>query len=281
VNVIDRGREAPVNVGFIGMGNMGQMLVSALARANVLQPGELHASTRSQEKLRRLAGALPGLQIAYSNRELAQRCQTIFLCIKPGETKAVLTEIGPYITPDHLLVTITNSIDIPALETVVRARVAKVIPSVVQSIHEGVSLLMFGSRCTTEDRALLHRLMGAVSHPIGIDETQARVASDLTSCGPAFISYIFRALAQAARQYQPDLPPDAIDTMIRVTAGATCRLLERTGLSFDDVIAKVSTPGGITADGIAVLDEQLAGVWEQVIETTIIKEDAKKAKVDL
>ncbi|HWI65109.1 MAG TPA: pyrroline-5-carboxylate reductase dimerization domain-containing protein, partial [Symbiobacteriaceae bacterium] len=62
---------------------------------------------------------------------------------------------------------------------------------------------------------------------------------------------------------------------------ATCELLERTGLTFDDVIARVSTPGGITADGIKVLDEQLAGVWEQVIETTIVKEEAKKAKVEL
>jgi competence protein ComER len=270
-----------VNVGFIGMGNMGQMLVSALARAQVLPPGELFASTRNHEKLRRLAGAIPDLQVAYSNTELVQHCPVVFLCIKPGETRAVLEEITPYISPDHLLVAITNTIDIPVLEAAVRSRVAKVIPSVVQSVHEGVSLLMFGSRCTKDDVGFLHQLMGAISHPFVIQESQARVCSDLTSCGPAFLSYTFRAMAQAARRYQPDLPTETVDAMIRHTVAATCRLLQQQGLSFDDVIAKVSTPGGITADGIKVLDEQMAGVWEQVVETTLIKEDAKKAKVNL
>lgn len=270
-----------MNVGFIGMGNMGQMLVTALARTDVLGPGELFASTRDPEKLRRLAGSLPGLQIAHSNRELAPQCQVIFLCLKPGETKAVLTEIAPYLTPDRLLVAISNTIDIAMLEGACRARVAKVIPSMVQAIQRGISLLMFGDRCTVDDRGLLFRLMGAISHPVAISEPQARVASDLTSCGPAFISYIFRALAHAARQYQPDLPAETVNLMVRKTAAATCEVLERTGMTFDDVITRVSTPGGITADGIKVLDEQLAGVWEQVIETTIIKEEAKKAKVEL
>ncbi|HYG60365.1 MAG TPA: NAD(P)-binding domain-containing protein [Symbiobacteriaceae bacterium] len=270
-----------MNVGFIGMGNMGQMLVTALARSKVFQPGDIFANTRSQEKLRRLSDAIPGIQVAYSNRELVQRCPVFFLCVKPNETKAVLDEAGPYITPDHLLVSITNTIDMPVLERAVKARVAKVIPSVVQSVHEGVSLLMFGERCTPEDKGLLHRLMGAISQPMVVQESQARVASDLTSCGPAFLSYGFRALAQAARHYQPDLPPDMVDRMIRTTAAATCRLIEQTGMTFDDIIAKVSTPGGITADGITVLDEQMAGVWEQVIETTIVKEEAKKARVEL
>ncbi|HYF93317.1 MAG TPA: pyrroline-5-carboxylate reductase dimerization domain-containing protein [Symbiobacteriaceae bacterium] len=270
-----------MNVGFIGMGNMGQMLVTALARAHALQPGELFASTRDPDKLRRLAGSVPGLQVAYSNRELAQRCQVIFLCLKPGETRAVLTEIAPHLTPDRLLVAITNTIDIAALEGTTRARVAKVIPSMVQSIQRGVSLLMFGDRCTTDDKAFLVRLMGAISQPVPIIESQARVASDLSSCGPAFVSYILRAFAHAARQYQPDLPVDTINLLIRVTAAATCELLERTGMTFDDVITRVSTPGGITADGIKVLDEQLAGVWEQVIETTIVKEEAKKARFEL
>jgi competence protein ComER len=270
-----------VNVGFIGMGNMGQMLVTALARSAVLLPGDIFVSNRSQEKLTRIAAAVPGLQVAYSNRELAQRCHVIFLCVKPGETRTVLDEATPYITPEHLLVAITNTIDIPVLENAVRARIAKVIPSVVNGIGEGVSLLMFGDRATLRDRELLHRLLGAISHPCVIQEGQARVASDLTSCGPAFLSYVFRALAQAARRYQPDLPAETVDHIIRTTVAATCRLVEQSGLSFDDVIARVSTPGGVTADGIKVLDEQLTGVWEQVIETTIIKEEAKKAKVTL
>jgi competence protein ComER len=270
-----------VNVGFIGMGNMGQMLVKALVRARALSPGEVMVSNRSPAKLEQIAAAVPGICIAYANQELARQCQVIFLCVKPGETRAVLDAIRPYITPEHLVVAITNTLTIPALEEAVPARIAKVIPSLLHAIGEGVSLLMFGERCTPADHAVIHRLMGAISRPQVIQESQARVASDLTSCGPAFLSFTWRALAQAAGRHQPDLPPDAIAAMIRETALATARLMEQTGLSCDDIIARVSTPGGVTAEGIQILAERLDGVWEQVIATTIRTEDKKKARVIL
>lgn len=270
-----------VRVGFIGMGNMGQMLVTALVRSGALKPGEVVISNRTPEKLKQVVSHVPGLQQAFTNREVARQCRTIFLCVKPGETAAILDETGPYITEAHLLVVITNTIDLAMVEGRVPARVAKVIPSVVQNVGKGASLLCFGARCTPEDRAMLIQLFESISRPYVIEESQARVASDLTSCGPAFLSYAFRALAEAARRYQPDLPRDQIDGMIRETARATCDLMEQTGLSFDDIIARVSTPGGVTADGIGVMDELMGGLWEQVIETTIRKENAKKAKVVL
>lgn len=270
-----------MSVGFIGMGNMGQMLVTALARSGVLQPGEIMVSNRSPEKLEQVAGRVPGIEKAFTNRELARQCETVFLCMKPGETRAVLDEIGPYITSSHLVVTINNTIEIPMIERRIRGRVAKVIPSVVQTVGRGASLIMMGSRCTPEDCGLLMRLTEAISKPYVIEEAQARVASDLTSCGPAFLCYVFRAMAEAARRYQPDLSRETVDSMIRETAKATCELLEQTGLTFDDIIARVSTPGGVTADGIKVMDELFSGVWEQVIETTIHTENAKRMKVEL
>jgi competence protein ComER len=277
-----RSREGePVNVGFVGMGNMGQMLVTALAQNNVLAPGAMVASNRSPEKLQQIAKAVPGIQVAYTNGELARRCRTIFLCLKPGETRDALNTMAPYITADHLLVLINNTIDIAQLEAVTPARVAKVIPSLLHAIGAGVSLVMFGRRCEVEDKQLLLRLMSGISQPQVIEEHQARVCSDLTSCGPAFFSHIFRALAEAARHYQPDLAPETVCALIRETALATFRMMEQQGLSFADVIARVSTPGGITADGIKVLDEAAAGLWERVIETTIAKEKQKRAGVEL
>lgn len=270
-----------MSVGFIGMGNMGQMLVAAFAQSGVLLPSEIVISNRAPEKLEQVVGRVPGIEKAFTNRELVRRCETVFLCIKPGETQAVLDEIGPYITPSHLLVTINNTIEIPTIERRTRGRVAKVIPSVVQTVGRGGSLVMFGERCTPGDRAFVVRIFDSISHPYVIEESQARVASDLTSCGPAFLSYAFRALAEAARHYEPGLSRETVDSMIRVTARATCELMEQTGYTFDDIIARVSTPGGVTADGIKVMDELFNGVWEQVIETTIHKENAKRAKVEL
>lgn len=270
-----------MKIGFVGMGNMGRMLVSALLQAGALDPATTIVSNRSREKLAQMAVLYPELATTGRNDELAQGADVIFLCVKPGETKGVLEEMRPYITPNHLLVLITNTVTIPTLEGATPARVAKVIPSIVQGVGAGISLMMFGSRCTVGDRARLDHLFQSISKPVVIEESQARICSNLTSCGPAFLAYVYRALALAARQYQPDLAPDLVDQLIRETVKATSLLIERNGYTYADVIDRVSTPGGVTAVGITVLDEQMAGVWEQVMETTICKEHQKQAKVEL
>jgi len=270
-----------VKFGFIGMGNMGRLLVTALVRAGALEPGEVLIWSRTAEKRDRVAAALPGVQAAFGGRDLARRADVIFLCVKPRETAAVLEEIGPYITGDHLLVIINNTLTLAQMEARTPARVAKVIPSVVHTVGCGASLLAFGRRCTHTDRALLVRLMQAVSRPYVLPEEAVRTASDLTSCGPAFLSLVFQALAEAARERAPGLSREAAAAMVRETARATCELMEQMGYAFEDVIDRVSTPGGVTAAGIEVLRARLAGLWDEVLAATAAHEAEKRAQLEL
>ncbi|MBP2017983.1 competence protein ComER [Symbiobacterium terraclitae] len=270
-----------MRVGFIGMGNMGRLLVTALVRAGALRPDEVIIHSRTAEKRRRVAESLPGVQQAYSGTDLVRRCDAVFLCVKPGDTGAVLAEIAPYITRDHLLVVINNTVTLAMLEERTPARVAKVIPSVVQTVARGASLLIFGERCTHGDRALLVRLMGAISRPHVIAEADVRAASDLTSCGPAFLSCAFQALAEAACRRAPGLPREVAEAMVRETARATCELMEQTGYSFADTMQRVSTPGGVTAAGLAAMRERVGGLWDQVLAATAAHEAVKREQLDL
>jgi len=263
------------------MGNVGRLLVTTLVRAEALRPDEVIIHSRTAEKRRRVAAAVPGVQQAYSNADLVRRCDAVFLCVKPGDTGAVLAEIKPYITHDHLLVIINNTLTLAMLEERTPARVAKVIPSVVQTVGRGASLVVFGERCTHGDRALLMRLMGAVSRPHVIPEEQVRAASDLTACGPAFLSRAFQALADAARRRTPGLSREAAEAMVRETARATCELMEQTGYSFSDVIDRVSTPGGVAAAGVTAMREHFDGLWDQVLAATAAHEEAKRERLDL
>ncbi|WP_273380786.1 NAD(P)-binding domain-containing protein [Symbiobacterium thermophilum] len=268
-------------IGFIGMGNMGRLLVTALVRAGALQPDEVLIYSRSPEKRRRVTAALPGVQEAYGGGDLARRAGVVFLCVKPPETAGVLEEIGPYITADHLLVTINNTVTLAMLEARTPARAAKAIPSVVHAVGRGISLLAFGGRCTPGDRALLMRLMGAVSRPLVLPEEAMRAASDLTACGPAFLSLVLHALAEAARASAPSLSREDALTMVRETARATCELMEQAGYDFADVAARAATPGGVAAAGADALQARLEGFWEAVLAATAAREAAARAQLAL
>lgn len=269
-----------MNVGIIGTGNMGGMLARSLVRFGAVRPGQLWAANRSPEKLHRLTEEVPDIHPA-SPAEVTSACPVVFLCVKPAETSAALAEIRAHLSADHLLVLLSNMLDIADMEARVPARVAKVIPSLVQQVAGGVVLLMYGRRVSTADQTALERLLSHVGRPLVIEEHQGRICSDLTSCGPAFISYVLAQMAQAAVEAHPDLPQATAEALVRETALGTARLLQEAGLSFAEVVQRVSVPGGITAEAIKVLAERIPLAWSEAFYTTHAIEESKKARTGL
>jgi len=163
----DRCREAAMNTGFIGTGSMGGMLLRSLLRTWALVPGNVWAANRSQAKVDALAAEFPGIHVAAS-RQLAASCDLIFLCVKSSDTASVLAQMDAELYPGQLLVTTASAIPLKSFEDRVPCRVAKLIPSITQEIGAGVSLLMYGSRVTPEDRRLLEDLLKRISRPVVI-----------------------------------------------------------------------------------------------------------------
>ena len=93
---------------------MGAMLVRALLGAAHPVDEDIWASNRSQEKLEDLSLLYARLRIGRS-LDLARECRTLFLCVRPEDTARALEEIGPALTPNHLLVLITNVVELDKL----------------------------------------------------------------------------------------------------------------------------------------------------------------------
>ena len=266
-----------MNVGFIGAGSMGQMLIRALTDAGALQPGQITASNRTPAKLADLAGQVPGISLA-GNAELAARCPLIFLAVKPREIDAVLDEIAGTLTADHLLIVLTNAFPLGELEAVVPSRTAKVIPSITQATHAGVALLMLGARATDADRAHLEGLLSAISHPVVIEERTARACADLTSVAPALVCALLQDLAQAAAR-RPDGPaPELAEALVRRMAGGVGRLLGGGEFSAAEVVRRVAVPGGLTVEALKAL-RAVPDLWDQILAVTARSEEERRVRL--
>ncbi|MFO7172697.1 MAG: pyrroline-5-carboxylate reductase dimerization domain-containing protein [Bacillota bacterium] len=265
-----------MDVGFIGTGSMGGMLVRSLVRHGALAPEQVWAANRTPGKLEALRAAVPGIHTAPT--ATVSTCPVVFLCVKPGDTRAALAEMEPALRADQLLILLSNLVPIAGVEEQVPCRVAKVIPSLAQEAGCGIALVMYGRRVTPRDRQWLEGLLGAISRPLVIEESQGRTCADLTSCGPAFLACVLREMALAASRQQPDLPPEMAAAMVRETVLATARLLEA-GMDFEAIIRRVAVPGGVTAAGLAVLEEQIPGTWEQLLTATRHREENAPAPV--
>jgi competence protein ComER len=264
-----------MNIGFIGTGSMGSILIESFIQTGALNPEEIIASNRSSIKIDRLTEKFKGLVKASNNIEVIQRSQIVFLCVKPSEFSNVIAEIKTYVNPAHIIISITSPIMIAYLEDQLPSKIAKVIPSILS----GPTLCIYGERMLPEDIVHIERLLSRISEPIRVLEKHTRISSDISSCGPAFFALILMKFIRAAVEETGISYFDANRLACEMLYG-TGKLLTTGGFTPGELQKRVSVPGGITAEGLKLLDSQLEGVFNQLIHITHAKFEEDVAKVN-
>ncbi|GGG55950.1 late competence protein ComER [Paenibacillus radicis (ex Gao et al. 2016)] len=269
-----------MKVGFIGTGTMGSLLIEAFVTSGALEPSQIAVSNRTYTKALALASRFVGISAVPANAACAANSDIIFLCVKPLEFKKVVDELLPVIRPEQLVVSITSPVLIAHLEEMLPCKVAKVIPSVTNSVLSGATLCVYGSRLSAEDEARLEILLNRISKPLQIEEPYTRIVSDLSSCGPAFISCLMEQFVDAAVEETGISREEAGKVVASMLLG-TGLLLTEGGLSLADVQAKVAVPGGITAQALQLLRRETDGVFNRLVRTTHAKFDEDVSKVSI
>ncbi|MFC4768371.1 pyrroline-5-carboxylate reductase dimerization domain-containing protein [Effusibacillus consociatus] len=255
-----------MRLGFVGTGSMGGMLVRAFVRSG-LPDVEVAAYNRTAWKLDRIIVENPNVRKMDSASSLAKFSDFIFLCVKPADVLTVLKEIRTSMSPDKFLISINSAWSLSELESEVSSKVIKIIPSITQEALSGVMLTMYGSRATPTDRQLFEATCRGISFPVVIKENDVRVCSDLTSCGPAFLAFVLQSFASAAVR-QGGIPPQQADQLVKYMIYGLGKLFVKEGYEFEEIISRVSLPGGVTEAGLKVLKPAMEGVFDDVLTTT-------------
>jgi len=269
-----------MNVGFIGTGTMGSMLIEAFIASKGLSPSEIAVSNRTFIKAEALANRYPGITAKKTNVEAIKDRSIVFLCVKPHEYKKVIDEIKTAVSPNQMIISITSPVLISHLESELNCKIAKVIPSITNQVRSGATLCIYGQSMTDSDRETLETLLSFISEPLRIDESYTRVVSDLSSCGPAFISFLLGQFIKAAVDETGIDPLEARRVASEMLLG-TGLLLTQGGLTPEDVQNRVAVPGGITAKALQLLKCETNDVFNRLIRTTHSKYNEDLYKVTI
>jgi len=257
-------------IGFIGTGSMGTILIEAFLNAEAFAPEQVLVTNRTSAKAKALADKYPGMRVAGSGKEVAGQCDITFICVKPAEFKHIVDEIRSVVVSSQIIVSITSPVLIRHLEDRLACKIAKIVPSVTNRMRTGASLCIYGQRMTPEDKNILDDLMSKISSPVHISESNTRIASDISSCGPAFLAYFVQKLIEAAVE-ETGLPePQATRLACEMVLG-TGKLLTAGNLTPRELQQKVAVPGGITAEGLRLLEHELNGAFNKLIRITHAK----------
>ena len=193
-----------------------------------------------------------------------------------------IEEIAPSLRPDTLLVSLNGNISFEMIGRVTEQKVAKVIPSLTAEINRSQSLVCYTDSVTDEDKVCLKKLLSCIGNVIELPEKEMGMGSELVSCMPGFIASIFDVICKEAKKHT-EIPEEQIVGMVLSTLSATGDLMLQKEMTFEEVVKRVATKGGITQEGTAVVYEKLPDVADELFEKTLAKRRlvAEKANIVL
>ncbi|MDB5085861.1 MAG: hypothetical protein JWN30_2747 [Bacilli bacterium] len=255
-----------MRLGFIGTGSMGSMLIRAFTKESRLDL-ELVACNRSPDKVKLLSLEVPDLIICETPVQVVEQSDHVFLCVRPPDARTVLNQIASFTTVGQNFYSLISAFPLSELQSALQANVFKIIPSITQVAGAGVCLVMTCDNTPANAKDAALGLLSRISTPFVIEEQDVRVCSDLTSCGPAFLSFLLQEFANASVKLG-NLPTETANSLLSGMIYGLGKLLVEQGFTFADVIQRVSVPGGVTSEGIRVLQPRVEGMFEELLTAT-------------
>ena len=253
-------------VAMIGGGQMALALAEGFCRAGLLAPADITVYDPHPPARERLAARMPGIVFAESARAAAAAAGVVFLAVKPQQAQVACQEITGRLRADAVLVSIVAGLPAASLAAMAGVpRVIRVMPNTPCLVGHGVSVVCQTADVSTAAAARVRELLGAVGHVHEADESQMNAVTGLSGSGPGFVALLVEALAEAG--VKAGLPrPLALALEVQTLSG-TAALLEQTGEHPAQIKDRVSSPGGTTIAGLAVLEQR--GVRGALIDAVV------------
>ncbi|MEI6239959.1 MAG: pyrroline-5-carboxylate reductase [Planctomycetia bacterium] len=256
----------PDSIAMIGGGQMALALAEGFCRAGLVAAGGITVFDPSEAARQRLAARVPGVRFAGSTAEAVRTATLVFLAVKPQQAAVACRDIAPSLSPGAVLVSIVAGLPLAALADLSGTkRIIRVMPNTPCLVGRGVSVV-----CRTPDvpaaaAERVHALLAAVGTVHEVDESLLDAVTGLSGSGPGFVALVVEALSDGG--VKAGLPrPLALALAVETLAG-TAALLEQTGEHPAQIKDRVSSPGGTTIAGLAVLEQR--GVRSGLIDAVV------------
>jgi pyrroline-5-carboxylate reductase len=235
-----------VKIGLIGAGNMAGALARGWNEPTVVADVD-------RDKAVALAESIGG-SVADSNAALAGQVDVVILCHKPAQLEEVAGEIRDRA---GAIVSILGGVSVASVEAAYPDKpVYRFMPNQAAEVRRGVSCYAAGVRAAEGPESEILELFGRLGTVVPLPDDQMETATAVMSCAPAWIALVAEALVDAGARH--GLDREEAGRLVAETVAGTGELLADAGLAPEEVRRRVTSPGGLTERGTAVLED--AGV---------------------
>lgn len=247
--------------GFLGCGNMGGAIATALANVTT----DILITDRTG-KAKILAEKI-GCQYADASK-VASSCDRIFLAVKPQIMQEALDSIAPVLRERKvLIITMAAGLTIERIEKMIGASlpVIRIMPNTPVAVGCGMTLYCANDLVSAEMLEDFLNDMRYCGQFDALSESLIDVGSAISGSGPAYLYLFAEALASAADECGIDRE-QAIMHAAATMVGAGQMML-KSGIDPADLRKAVCSPGGSTLEGLKALE---SNHFEEAIHSCVL-----------
>ena len=235
--------------GFIGAGNMGGALATAVYRS-VKTLAVFDMDTKKTEALKK---TLKKVEIT-DTADLAGNSRFVFLAVKPNVIVNVAAGLKGQLSPDTVVVTMAAGVALSEIcEAVGSERCIRIMPNTPAAVGQGMILYCCGAQISAADEAAFLAVMKAAGVIDKLDEKLFDAAAALSGCGPAYVYMFAEALADGA--VACGVPREKAALYAAQMIQGSAAMLKQSGRHPEKLKDEVCSPGGTTIEGVMALEK--------------------------
>ncbi|MBI3948880.1 MAG: pyrroline-5-carboxylate reductase [Acidobacteria bacterium] len=238
----------------IGVGKLGEALVTGLLRQGDLRREDIAGSVGHEASLARVRERL-GIEVALDNRELVQGRDVILLAVKPQNMDKVIREIAEEVMSPQLIITVAASVTTGFVEQRLNqpVPVVRAMPNTPCVLNAGMTGLCAGLYARQEHLRIAEEIFKSVGETVFVDESLMDGVTGLSASGPAYLYVIIESLAEAGVKL--GIPRDVSTLLAAQTMLGAARMVLESKAHPALLKDVVTTPAGCTIDGLLELEE--------------------------
>ena len=239
-------------LGFVGAGNMAGAIVNGIVGTKMFLPQKIYVFDINQDKCKALQISA-GVHAAESLTELAEKCDSLFLAVKPQNFAEVLNSLKPVVNEQKLFVSIAAGISTAYITDSLGCRcpVIRTMPNTPLLIGQGATAMCRTDNVSDESFELVKSLFSACGTVTVLNESQMNAVISVNSSSPAYIYLFAKAMIDSAVRQGID-SGIALDLICQTFEGSA-GMLRQPDLTPEALIKMVSSPGGTTLKALDVL----------------------------
>ena len=189
--------------------------------------------------------------------QLTAISDVLILGVKPQIMPQVIRDYVAHTTPKTLIMSMAAGLELSFYERALgdNKQIVRLMPNTPATISQAMCGLVGNTLLSPENKDLASTIAGAVGKYLWVesDEHLDRLTA-ISGCGPAYVFALVEALEKAAH----DLGFEGEDATLlarETVMGSAAYLAATPDKSATDLRIQVTSPGGMTAEGVAVLQQ--------------------------